>query len=153
MFAFPMSDQIPYVESGEYVFYNNEKGGAIERLKEDGIIDLDSELYTVPEWISTKAMLTSWLADAIKYELWVGGDGSSAGKIYCSDLPWPIGKVLFLKQVYTIKQQLGITKDNAEQKEEEVSSFSVIILFQFYSELCLLFSHVLLNCNLMILCC
>ncbi|PON66141.1 Mitochondrial outer membrane transport complex protein, metaxin [Parasponia andersonii] len=118
--VFPDSDQIPYVESGDYVAYNNEKGGLIERLKEDSIIDLDSELYSVPEWISTKAMLTSWLADAIMYELWVGSDGSSAQIIYCSDLPWPMGKVLFVKQMRSVKQKLGITKDNAEQKEEEI---------------------------------
>ncbi|KAF4381260.1 hypothetical protein G4B88_009588 [Cannabis sativa] len=118
--VFPDSDQIPYIESGDYVAYNNEKGGVIERLKRDGIIDLDTELYSVPEWISTKAMLSSWLADAITYELWVGSDSSSAETIYCSDLPWPIGKVLFLKQVHSVKQQLGITKDNAEQKGEEI---------------------------------
>lgn len=123
-----MSDQIPYIESDDYVAYNNEKGGVIERLKADGIIDLDTELYSVPEWISTKAMLSSWLADAITYELWVGSDGSSTEKIYCSDLPWPIGKVLFLKQRRRVKQQLGITKDNAEQKGEEVSSFLVVHL-------------------------
>ncbi|EXB58130.1 hypothetical protein L484_026329 [Morus notabilis] len=98
-------DQIPYIESGDYVAYNNEKGGVIERIKKHGIIDLDNELYSVLNWISTKAMLTSWLADAIKYELWVGSDGSFAQKIYCSDLPWPIGKVLFLKQVYNVKEK------------------------------------------------
>ena len=108
--------------------YNNEKGGVIERLKQDGTIDMDSEVYSVPDWISTKAMLSSWLADALKYELWVGSDGT-AEKIYCSDLPWPIGKALFLKQVYNVKKQLGITKDNAEQKEEEVSSFLFVLLF------------------------
>ncbi|KAM5553750.1 mitochondrial outer membrane import complex protein METAXIN [Rosa sericea] len=118
--TYPDSDKIPYVESGEYVAYNNEKGGVIERLKEDGIVDLDTEFQSVPEWISMKAMVSSWLADAIKYELWVGTDGSSAQTIYCSDLPWPIGKVLFLKQVYNVKQQLGITKDNAEEIEEQI---------------------------------
>ncbi|KAL7238145.1 hypothetical protein ACSBR2_004280 [Camellia fascicularis] len=76
------SDQIPYVESGTYVAYNNEKGGVIESLKEDGIVDLDSEVHSVPEWISTKAMVNSWLADALMYELRVGSDGSSAHKIY-----------------------------------------------------------------------
>lgn len=117
--VYPDSDQIPYIESGDYVAYNNEKGGVIERLKQDGTIDMDSEVYSVPDWISTKAMLSSWLADALKYELWVGSDGT-AEKIYCSDLPWPIGKALFLKQVYNVKKQLGITKDNAGQKEEEI---------------------------------
>lgn len=115
-----MSDQIPYVEYGCYVAYNNEKGGLIERLKEDGVVDLDNEFYSVPEWISLKAMINSWLADALMYELWVGSDSGTAQKIYCSDLPWPIGKALFFKQVHIVKQRLGITKDNAEQMEEEV---------------------------------
>ncbi|KAL5549354.1 hypothetical protein UlMin_004585 [Ulmus minor] len=118
--TYPDSDQIPYVEFGDYVAYNNEKGGVIDRLKEEGIVDLDIDLNSVPEWISIKAMVSSWLSDAIVYELWVGNDGSSAQKIYCSDLPWPIGKVLTLKQIHAIKQQLGINKSNAEQREEEI---------------------------------
>lgn len=117
-------DQIPYVESGTYVAYNNEKGGVIESLKEDGILDMDSEVHSVPEWISTKAMVNSWLADALMYELWVGSDGSSAHKIYYSDLPWPIGKFLYFKQVRMAKQLLGITKENADRREEEVHSIS-----------------------------
>lgn len=119
--CFSLSDQIPYIESGDYVAYNNENGGVIESLKKDGIVDLDTEFYTVPEWISAKAMVSSWLEDALMYELWVGSDGMSAERIYHSDLPWPIGKVLFLKQLHFVKQQFGITKDNADQKEEEVS--------------------------------
>ncbi|KAK4370100.1 hypothetical protein RND71_009575 [Anisodus tanguticus] len=116
----PDSDQLPYVESGKYVAYNNEKGGVIRSLIEDGFVDLDSQVRGIPEWISTKAMVDSWLADAIMYELWVGSDGSSAHKIYYSDLPWPLGKILYLKQVYGAKQILGITKDNAERREEEI---------------------------------
>lgn len=116
----PDSEQIPYVESGTYVAYNNEKDGVIENLKEDGIVDLDSEVRSVPEWISTKAMVSSWLADALMYELWVGSDGSSAHKIYYSDLPWPIGKFLYYKQVRIAKQLLGITKENVDRREEEI---------------------------------
>lgn len=125
---FSMSDLIPYVEYGDYVAYNNEKGGVIEILKEDGIVDLDIKFYSVPEWISMKAMISSWLADAITYELWVGSDGRTAQQIYFSDLPWPIGKALFFKQIHIVKQRLGITKDNAEQKEEEVPLFLLILL-------------------------
>lgn len=115
-----MLDQIPYVESGTYAAYNNEKGGVIESLKEDGIADLDCEVHSMPECVSTKAMVNSWLADALMYELWVASDGSSAHKIYYSDLPWPIGKFLYFKQVGITKQVLGITKANADRREEEV---------------------------------
>ena len=93
--------------------YNNEKGGVIESLKEDGVVDLDTEVHSLPEWISTKAIIDSWLADAVIYELWLGSDGSAAHKIYYSDLPWPIRKLLYLKQTHFAKQILGITKDNA----------------------------------------
>lgn len=105
--------------------YNNEKGGVICSLKEDGIVDLDAEVRGIPEWVSTKAMVESWLADAVMYELWVGSDGKSAHKIYYSDLPWPIGKVLHLKQVRATKQLLGITSENAERREEEVLSICI----------------------------
>ncbi|KAJ7979426.1 mitochondrial outer membrane import complex protein METAXIN-like [Quillaja saponaria] len=118
--TYPDSDQIPYFEAGDYVAYQNENGGVVECLKRDGIVDLDTEFYSLPEWISTKVMVSSWLAEALIYELWLGTDVSSAQKIYCSDLPFPIGKALFLKQVHSVKQQLGITRDNAELKEEEI---------------------------------
>ncbi|KZV26802.1 mitochondrial outer membrane import complex protein METAXIN [Dorcoceras hygrometricum] len=116
------SDQIPFIESGDYVAYNNEKGGVIQNLKEDGIADLDSEVRGIPEWLSMRAMVESWLADAVMYELWVGSDAKSANKIYFSDLPWPIGKVLYYKQVRIVKQVLGITSNNAERREEEIYS-------------------------------
>ncbi|KAF8029710.1 hypothetical protein BT93_E2211 [Corymbia citriodora subsp. variegata] len=118
--TFPDSDQVPYVESGAYVAYNNEKGGVIESLKEDGIVDLDLELRSIPEFISSKAMISSWLEEAIVYELWLGSDGTSAHSIYYADLPWPVGKLLYLKQIHSVKQHLGITKDNAERREAEI---------------------------------
>ncbi|CAI0427823.1 unnamed protein product [Linum tenue] len=114
-------DQIPYVEGGTYVAYNNEKGGVIQQLKQDGVVDLDSEFSSLPEWVSMKAMMSSWLADAITYELWLGSGENSAKQIYYSDLPWVIGKVLFVKQVYDVKQRFNISKQNAEKKEEEVN--------------------------------
>lgn len=132
MFFVFSPDQIPYVESGTYVAYNNEKGGVIRSLIEDGFVDLDSQVRGIPEWISAKAMVDSWLADAILYELWVGSDGSSAHKIYYSDLPWPLGKILYLKQVHVAKQILGVTKDNAERREEEVICFYWYLFFLFY---------------------
>ncbi|KAG8373947.1 hypothetical protein BUALT_Bualt11G0078100 [Buddleja alternifolia] len=116
----PDSDQIPFVESGEYVAYDNEKGGVIQNLKEDGIVDLDSEVNGIPEWVSMKAMVESWLAEAVMYELWIASDSKSAHKIYYSDLPWPIGKVLYFKQVQVVKQLLGITSNNTERREEEI---------------------------------
>lgn len=118
--AYPDSDQIPYIESGTYVAYNNEKGGVIESLKEDGIVDLDSEVHSKPEWISMKAMINSCLTDAIMYELWLVPDGSPAHKIYYSALAWPIGKILHSMQKRTGQQRLGITKDNVERIEGEI---------------------------------
>lgn len=130
------------MEYGDYVAYNNEKGGVIERLKEEGIVDLDSQVCSMPEWLSTKAMISSWLDDAIKYELWVGTDGSSAQEIYYSGLPWPLGKVLFLKQITAVKEQLGITKDNAEHKEEEVYTLvSLLFHSSFFSSVYFMFKH------------
>lgn len=117
---YPESDIIPYVETGNYVAYNNERGGAIECLRQDGILDLDSEFLSIPEWVSAKSMVSSWLADAVLYELWLGTDGGSAQKVYYSDLPWPIGKVLFLKKAYSVRLQLGIDKETAERKEEQI---------------------------------
>ncbi|TKY72741.1 Mitochondrial outer membrane import complex protein METAXIN [Spatholobus suberectus] len=116
---YPDSDQIPYFEAGDCVSYNNETEGIIECLKRD-VGDLDSGVSSLPDWIPTKVMLTTWLADALEYELWVGCDSSSAYNIYYSDLPWPIGKVLFWKKALWVKQKHGINKDNAEVKEEEI---------------------------------
>ncbi|KAF9591514.1 hypothetical protein IFM89_004568 [Coptis chinensis] len=76
----------------------------------------------MPEWLSTKAMITSWLGDAVLYELWVGSDGSAVDKIYFSDLLWPIGKIFHFKQTLRAKQVLGITKLNAERREDKDTS-------------------------------
>lgn len=117
-------DQIPYFEVGDYVAYNNEKEGIIECLKKDvGVVDLDSGVSSLPEWISTKAILTTWLADALTYELWLGCESSSAYSIYYPDLPWPLGKILSWKKAHWVKLKHGITNDNAEVKKEEVSFF------------------------------
>ncbi|KAG4959122.1 hypothetical protein AAZX31_13G082400 [Glycine max] len=117
----PHSDQIPYFEVGDYVAYNNEKEGIIECLKKDvGVVDLDSGVSSLPEWISTKAILTTWLADALTYELWLGCEGSSAYSIYYPDLPWPLGKILSWKKAHWVKLKHGITNDNAEVKKEEI---------------------------------
>ncbi|GFQ03061.1 mitochondrial outer membrane import complex protein metaxin [Phtheirospermum japonicum] len=121
----PDSDQIPFVESGDYVAYNNENCGVIQKLKDDGILDLDSEASGIPEWVSMKSMVESWLADAVMFELWLGSDSKPAHKIYYSDLPWPIGKILYYKQVRAVKQLLGITSDNAERRQEEIYSKAV----------------------------
>ncbi|KAK7329758.1 hypothetical protein VNO77_23937 [Canavalia gladiata] len=117
----PHSDQIPYFEVGDRVVYNNEKEGIIDCLKKDiGVVDLDSEVSSLPDWIATKAILSTWLADALAYELWVGSEGSSAYTLYYSDLPWPLGKVLFWKKAHWVKLKHGITNDNAEVKKEAI---------------------------------
>ncbi|EPS69226.1 hypothetical protein M569_05543 [Genlisea aurea] len=118
--SYPDSDQIPFVEIGYRVAYNNEKGGVIQSLKENGEIDLDSGVGSVPEFVFMKAMVESSLADAVMYELWLGPNSNVAKEIYYSDLPWPIGKILHFKQARSVKQLLGITSENAERREEEI---------------------------------
>ena len=115
--------------------FNNEKGGVIEYLKGEKIVDLNSKHPSVSpsDVLSTKAMVSTWLADALQYELWVVNDGSIAHDIYFSDLAWPIGKILHWKKTRDVKQLLGITKLSAAQKEEEVptpySSLPFLVLF------------------------
>ncbi|GJT00404.1 mitochondrial outer membrane import complex protein METAXIN-like protein [Tanacetum coccineum] len=70
--------QIPFVDSNTYVAYINEEGGVIESLKEDNIVNLDSEVQSLPEWVSTVALINSGLSDAMLYELWADSDGSAA---------------------------------------------------------------------------
>lgn len=122
-------DELPYFESGTYVAYNNEDGGVIEKLKKDGIVDLDSQLQSLPDYLSLKALIVSWLDEALTYELWDGTKGISASKIYYSDLPWVISKVLFYKQTYMAKNRLGISTENAKEREKQVAFFFGILLF------------------------
>lgn len=119
---------MPYVEYGDYVAFNNENGGVIECLNKDNIAKLDSDFLRdcLPDWVSTKVMISTWLAEAVQYELWVSCDGTIADNIYFSDLPWPIGKILHWKQTQAVKQQQGITKLNAAEKEEEVHSHTLV---------------------------
>lgn len=118
----PDSDHVPYFEYGYYVAFNNEKGGVIETLKQEGIVDLDPKASSsyFPEWLSTKALINSWLAEALDYELWVASDRNIAHKIYFSDLPWLLAKILHEKQSQTVKRRLGITTLNASEREEEI---------------------------------
>ncbi|CAL5044346.1 unnamed protein product [Urochloa decumbens] len=120
--SFPDADHIPYVEFGDCVAFNNEKGGVIEYLREEKILDLNSKHPSVSptDVLSTNAMVSTWLTDALQYELWVVTDGSIAHDIYFSDLPWPIGNILHWKKTRDVKQLLGITKLNAAEKEEEI---------------------------------
>ncbi|KAI0502672.1 hypothetical protein KFK09_017629 [Dendrobium nobile] len=121
----PDSDHIPYFEYGYYVAFNNEKGGVIETLKQEGIADLDPKAPNTyfSEWLSTKALINTWLATAIEYEIWVASDSSNACKMYFSDLPWLLAKVLYKKQSQAVKRRLGITDANASEREEEVFVF------------------------------
>ncbi|XP_020572661.1 mitochondrial outer membrane import complex protein METAXIN [Phalaenopsis equestris] len=118
----PDSDHVPYFEYGYYVAFNNEKGGVIEALKQEGIADLDPKASSsyFSEWLSTKALMSSWLSAAIEYELWVASDSNIAHKIYFSDLPWLLAKVLHKKQSRAVKRLLGITNLTASEREEEI---------------------------------
>jgi hypothetical protein len=133
-YFFCCTDHIPYVEFGDCVAFNNEKGGVIEYLKDEKIVDLNSNHPNISSTtvLDTKAMVSSWLANALLYELWVVSDGSIANDIYFSDLPWPIGKILHWNKTRHVKQLLGITKLNAAEKEEEVCYSLPIIVLAFF---------------------
>lgn len=125
-------DQIPYFEYGDCVAYNNEKEGIIECLKKDvGVVDLDSGVSSLPDWISTKAVLTTWLADALAFELWIGCESSYVHSIYYSDLPWPMGRILSQQKARSVKLKLGITDDNAREKMKEVGFSSRLMCSDF----------------------
>jgi len=51
-------------------------------------------------------MVSTWLADALQYELWVVSDGSIANDIYFSDIAWPIRKILHWKGLRDEKRDL-----------------------------------------------
>uniref|UniRef100_A0A453QUB5 Metaxin n=1 Tax=Aegilops tauschii subsp. strangulata TaxID=200361 RepID=A0A453QUB5_AEGTS len=150
-YRFPDADHIPYVEFGECVAFNNENGGVIEYLREEKIVDLTSKHPSVSysDVLSTKAMISTWLADALQYELWVANDGahgSIARDIYFSDLPWPIGKVLHWKKIRDVKRLMDITKLNAAEKEEEVTTVLMTFIF-------LIFGHALVAYGILVISC
>lgn len=99
----------------------------IEKLKKDGVVNLDSQLQSLPDYLSLKALILSWLEEALAYELWVGTDRVSAWKIYYADLPWVISKVLFYKQTYMAKTRLGLTKENAEERKKQVQFLKLCV--------------------------
>jgi len=41
------------------VAYSDENGGVIQCSKEDGIVDLDTDFSSLPEWISMKAIVST----------------------------------------------------------------------------------------------
>ncbi|PHT76042.1 hypothetical protein T459_19564 [Capsicum annuum] len=104
--------QIPYVESATYVAYNNEKGRVICSLIKHGFIDLDSQVRGIPEWISAKAMVDSWLADATIYELWIYRNANDAFSALSTRLgeqayffdnrPISLGAVFFGHALFTL---------------------------------------------------
>eukprot|EP01018_Ginkgo_biloba_P027322 Gb_34072 [translate_table: standard] len=115
----PDSEDIPSFEYGDYAGFNSERGGVIELLKEEGVVDLDSKIpsHTFPDWLASKAMISSWLSDATLFELWIKPSDNIASEIYFADLPWPIGKILHWKQRRAVREWLGITSSNSHDKE------------------------------------
>ncbi|KAH9300818.1 hypothetical protein KI387_012401 [Taxus chinensis] len=115
-------EDLPSVEFDSCVGFNSEVGGVFEFLKKENIVDLDSEIprYSVPDLLASEALISSWLADATLYELWGSHKENVANEIYFSDLPWPIGKILYWKQKRAAMQRLGVTSTNCQEKEAEL---------------------------------
>lgn len=130
LFTFPsFADHGPYIEHGYYVAFDNERG-VIKCLNEDDIVILDSKISKdcFPDLLCTKVIISTWLAEAVQYELWVTCDQTIKDAIYFSDLSWPIGKILHWKQSKVVKQLHGINKFSAAEKEEEVC-FLITLVF------------------------
>eukprot|EP01018_Ginkgo_biloba_P002304 Gb_38328 [translate_table: standard] len=118
----PDSEDLPSLEYGDFAGFNSQTGGIFDILKKEGIADLDSEIpsHIVPDWLSFKALISSWLTDATLYELWVNQNDYVVSEIYFANLPWPIGKILYWKQRRTVMQQLGITCSNGQERASEL---------------------------------
>lgn len=86
--------------------FNNEEGGVIDFLRDKKIVDLNSNVTATKCAISIS--ISTWLVDAVNYELWIASDGSIANDIYFSDLAWPIRKILHWKRSRDVKHQLGL---------------------------------------------
>ncbi|CAL9083321.1 unnamed protein product [Musa acuminata var. zebrina] len=127
--ANPNSDHVPYIEHGYSVAFDNE-GGVIECLNEDDIVILDSKISKdcFLDLLCTKVIISTWLAEAEQYELWVACDQTITDAIYFSDLSWPIGKILHWKQSKAVKQLHGITNLVLQRKREEVC-FLITLVF------------------------
>jgi len=87
---------LPSIEVGDVAGFHNETGGIFGLPSKEDFADLDSDVpsRSVPDWLSLKALIYSFLNDAVLYELWVSHNHKVANEIYLVDLPWYIGKIL-----------------------------------------------------------
>lgn len=118
----PDSDALPSIEFGDIAGFHNETGGIFGFLSKEDIVDLDSGIpsHSLPDWLALKALICLYLNDAILYELWVNHNHKIAEEIYFSDLPWPIGKILYWKQRRSVMQRLGVNSSNGQEREAEL---------------------------------
>lgn len=118
----PDSDALPSIEFGDVAGFHNETGGILGFLSKEEIVDLDAgiPIHSLPDWLALKALICSYLNDATLYELWVNHNHKVANEIYFSDLPWPIGKILYWKQKRTVMLWLGVNSSNGQEREVEL---------------------------------
>lgn len=118
----PDSDVLPSIEFGDVAGFHNETGGIFGFLSKEDIVDLDSGIpsHSLSDWLALKALICSYLNDAALFELWVNHNHKVANEIYFSDLPWPIGKILYWKQRRTVMQRLGVYPSNGQEREAEL---------------------------------
>jgi len=81
-------------------------------------------------------MVSTWLADALQYELWVVSDGSIANDIYFSDIAWPIRKILHWKGLRDEKRDLcsRLNRSTADLGQEVVCLLLFFFLFRCYCQ-------------------
>ncbi|CAM6087428.1 unnamed protein product [Calypogeia fissa] len=118
----PDSDDLPVLEYGDLVGFGNEPGGIFEILRRENIVDLDHGLADSDkaDLNAYTAIVSSWLADALSYELWLKENDATVAVVYFSSLPWPINKAIDWKQRRSVMGRLGITSENVTERSAEL---------------------------------
>lgn len=91
-------------------------------MRRENIADLDHGLADLDkaDLHAYTAIVSSWLADALLYELWLKENDATVAIVYFSSLPWPINKAIDWKQRRSVMGRLGITSENVAERSAEV---------------------------------
>jgi hypothetical protein len=132
-----LADDLPILEYGDLVGFGNDIGGIFEILRRENIADLDHGLADSDraDLQAYTAIVNSWLAEALMYELWLKENDATVAAVYFSSLPWPINKAIDWKQRRSVMSRLGVTSESvADRSAEVISQWSVFIFLNLEEE-------------------